>query len=178
MCKRGESALKSSSPFPGEGSLAQESGRGESVCKDCSLFIQSASVLWSKARSDQNRQSPGLSHSHGSGKLNPARLTGALMGESCATPPLQLFVPGSAFGEKQSGFKTLAVLGTLRLESVQSAGVSASTPLSWGGTKPPAAQALCSLGKSQMPLRVALSLAAVRRGLDYKQLHADKALEE
>lgn len=37
---------------------------------------------------------------------------------------------------------------------------------------------LCCLEMSQIPHRVALSLAAVRWGLDYKQIHADMALEE
>lgn len=52
-------------------------------------------------------------------------------------------------GEKHSGLKTLAVLGTLRLKSVQSAGVYACTPWSCGRMKPPPAEALSLLSREE-----------------------------
>lgn len=90
-------------------------------------------------------------------------------------------------GGKYRGFKTSDGSDALGLESVQSTGGLCPYPRAglsafpWelsDVTKPAAAGGLCSLEPSQIPHRVALSLAAVRWGLDYKQLHADKALEE
>lgn len=90
-------------------------------------------------------------------------------------------------GGKQRGLKTSDISDILGLESVQttgslcpypSTGLSASPCEPFDMMNPAAARGLCSLETSQIPRRVALSLAAVRWGLDYKQLHADKALEE
>lgn len=103
------------------------SQQGESACKDCCLFIQSASASWSKAQSDRN----GLSHSHGTGRLNLAHSTlglGALMpGVTCVSTAATLcskqwWAFGVVLGGKRKGGKTSDVLDTVKLDLVQSAG--------------------------------------------------------
>lgn len=68
MRRRGESTPKFCLSHPGASSLAQK-GNEWRACKDCCLFIQSASALWSKTASDRNGQHPGLSHSPGAAGL-------------------------------------------------------------------------------------------------------------
>lgn len=94
---------------------------------------------------------------------------------------------GVMLERSRGGVKTSHVSDTLGVESIHSAGqlcpylspsLSAHLCELFSVMKPAAARGLCSLEMSQIAHRVALSLAAVRWGLDYKQLHADKALKE
>lgn len=85
----------------------------------------------------------------------------------------------------QKGFKTSDISDTLGIEPTQSSEGLHPYPSADPSVFPyvllneaGSCRGLCCLEMSQIPHRVAPSLAAVRWGLDYKQLHADMALEE